>query len=550
MKGFLYHISQNDVPAVLAELKKVDWDGNSLVNGVFASSTDEEASRNVIYHPLVEAVRCESSDVIEALVSREEYPFIMSLDQVARSAGQETSPIHMACQTRNAQILRTLLRAGANPNFFVSIEDLHDTKSTLRYPPLLSLTGTDAKTLACRRVLLEYGANPNAIFHKGHTLLHWDCLCSNIQGAALLLQFGADANHKPPRGTCPSHIAYWTRNLDLGQLLKQHGATFGAFYEVEMYQTIEAYLESGDAKVDECPFDGLGLLHACAFSLASVDIEAADHLVQVALRCGVNLNVPCQRERQPTALMIGCGIGNASLSLAILQHCPESHTVVDDHGCTCLFYAVGSLVNTRRIMERLVQVGANLDAPSTVLSRTALHEACLFFYEDPQNLRCLIRLGANLDAVDDKGWTGLHYACLPALEGNLTSMRVLLEEGAHVNARDYQASSPLHLCCMDVNHDERRSMVRLPVESLGPPWGRRCGSDGDDCDLPLKAIQLLLSNGADPVAVDKAGNMPFFYLCHTDGSETQRREAYQISARMVILQAASHRGLFGWIIRR
>lgn len=154
--------------------------------------------------------------------------------------------------------------------------------------------------MACRRLLLQFGANPNAALNQGHTLLHWDCLRPSLQGAALLLEFGANASHQPPHGAVPSHIAYWSRNLELGQLLKQHGATFGAFYEREMYQTVEAYLELGDARVDDCAFEGLGLLHVCPFPLSWVEQKAANRLVQVAQQRRANLNLPCERERSPS----------------------------------------------------------------------------------------------------------------------------------------------------------------------------------------------------------------------------------------------------------
>lgn len=564
-QGLLHSIEQDIKTKVLDVLKAKAWDGHSclseqkpLRDKKNTSHTCNDDNETCSHHPLVEAVRCQSHAVLQAILDKYYHVCPPTNDVTPNviafcpALQQTTSPVHMACHMKDATALRFLLEAGADPNLTATSSSSLLTKACddpTRLAPLLTLTDTSPESLACRRILLEYGANPNAMFYHGHTLLHWDCLRPSLSGAAMLLDFGAHAHHKPTHGTVPSHIAYWSRNLELGQLLKQNGATFGAFYERELYQTVEAYLESGDAHLEECPYDGLGLLHVCAFSVSWVEQETANHLVQVAVQSGANLNLPCQRERSPTPLMIASGVGNTPLSLAILRYCPHTdpaHAAMDDQGCTSIFYAVGSLVNTRRIMQQLVAVGANLNAKSKFLSRTALHEGALFFYTVPTNLQSLIDLGAHLNVTDTKGWTALHYSCLPALEGNLSSTRVLLQAGALINAVDYQGRTPLHFATRNICREERRGMVRLPTERYGPTT-----SSGPGKFPMLDLVKLLLDHGADSVAVDHDGNLPMFHLCHAPSTDHDNDDDVlvalaHLATLWVLVQAAAHEGLFDW----
>eukprot|EP00977_Amphora_coffeiformis_P011832 scaffold2903_cov170-Amphora_coffeaeformis.AAC.9 len=546
-------IGDDNVPAVLEVLEHCSA---STEGKTETDTSDRDDIPCCFFHTLMETIRQKSHNTLRELL--EKYP-----NSIKALIQTKPDPLHVACQLQDPQAVRVLLQAGADPNLVTT-----DTQNP-SLPPLLTLTDTSADSLACRRWLLQHHADPNARFpDNGHTLLHWDCLRPNMEGADLLLQYGANANCKPSpphrhHGTVPSHIAYWTRNLDLGQLLKQHGATFGVFYEIEMYQTLEAYLKSSSVGpatvVNECPFDGLGLLHTCAFSLAKIDVKDANHLIQVALQNRVNVNLPCLRERRPTPLMIACGVGNAALSLAILQNCPESHAVTDDQGCTSLFYAVGSIIDIRCIMEKLVAVGADLNVRSHHLSRTALHEGALFYYTVPNNLKTLLRLllgskrrGSEdiaTNITDAQGFTALHYACLPGLEGNASSARVLLEyDGGgcvNVNAHDKQGRTPLHVCSMDLYHRERRAMVRLPMEPFGPPWLPNQAASSSGLETMVK---LLLQHGGDPTVTDNAGNLPFFYLC--DQTTTTRDEDSKAQQRLssisLQVRAAAHCGLFGW----
>jgi len=518
-----------------------------------------------VFHILMEVIRHKSHNTLQALLDK--YP-----NSIKTLIQTKPDPLHAACEIQDPRAVCMLLQAGADPNLVTT----DNTQQNLSLPPLLTLTDKNKDSLACRRLLLQHHADPNATFpSNGHTLLHWDCLRPNMEGATLLLKYGADANcmpsssvpHRHRPGTVPSHIAFWTRNLDLGQLLTEYGATFGAFYENEMYHTLETYFESSGEQataVNECPFDGLGLLHTCAFSVAKVDEEDADHLIQVAMQHGVDINLPCLRERRPTPLMVACGVGNIAMSMAILKNCPGSHAVTDDQGCTSLFYAVGSIVDTRRIMERLATVGANLNIRSYHLSRTALHEGALFYYTVPSNLKTLLRLlsdsrrrGRDEDitnAKDAKGFTALHYACLPGLEGNASSARILLEyeggSGVNVNAQDKQGRTPLHVCSMNLYHRERRAMVRLPVEPYGPPWlptQATTGSSSSSSALETM-INLLLHHGGDPSLADHAGNLPFFYLCNdtTSVKEEKSNIQQQLSSVWMQIRSAAHYGLFGW----
>lgn len=63
----------------------------------------------------------------------------------------------------------------------------------------------------------------------------------------------------------------------------------------------------------------------------------------------------------------------------------------------------------------------------------------------------MLENGANLKAVDLRGYTPFHYMCFNAMistELQLQGLEQLLRSGADINAKEYRVrASPLHLLC-------------------------------------------------------------------------------------------------------
>ncbi|XP_011333158.1 DNA-binding protein RFXANK isoform X1 [Ooceraea biroi] len=87
---------------------------------------------------------------------------------------------------------------------------------------------------------------------------------------------------------------------------------------------------------------------------------------------------------------------------------------------------------------------------------------------------------SSVDATDEKGLTGLMWACA---YGQLGSVKQLLKWGANVNFRGPKLETSLHLAAAYGHHD---------------------------------VVKLLLSHNADPNTCDEDGNTPLIYGAHYD----------------------------------
>ena len=94
---------------------------------------------------------------------------------------------------------------------------------------------------------------------------------------------------------------------------------------------------------------------------------------------------------------------------------------------------------------------------------------------NPEGVRRLLRLGADVDCRDTQGKTALHRA---AKAGFTVTIGILLEHGASVNRKDDKGETPLF--------DAIRSTIK-------------------DADRKAEAIRVLLEAGADPLDVNRRG---------------------------------------------
>lgn len=92
---------------------------------------------------------------------------------------------------------------------------------------------------------------------------------------------------------------------------------------------------------------------------------------------------------------------------------------------------------------------------------------------DYEEVKRLLMLGVSPNSTNHDGLSALHQCCIEASEPMID---LLLEYGAHVDARDTEHWTPLHAACT-------------------------CGH--------LSLVQVLVENGADLLAVNGDGNMPF-----------------------------------------
>ena len=78
---------------------------------------------------------------------------------------------------------------------------------------------------------------------------------------------------------------------------------------------------------------------------------------------------------------------------------------------------------------------ADVNLVCTSSNSSALHEN-----DDEEKLKILIEFGANVNAIDNQGFTPLHSI---SLKGDVNCAKLLIENGANVNAKDNDGQTPL-----------------------------------------------------------------------------------------------------------
>lgn len=149
-------------------------------------------------------------------------------------------PLHYACQVPDtslgAECVSLLLRAGANVN----------ATSRFGLTPLMLAAryGTDGRTV---QVLLDWNADPR-ICGGGHSTaaLHYACESGNVDSIRRILRANPDmANWATPMGFTPLICACQTDCVDGAKMLLQYGANVNAREEGEQYTALHDACENG-----------------------------------------------------------------------------------------------------------------------------------------------------------------------------------------------------------------------------------------------------------------------------------------------------------------
>jgi ankyrin repeat protein len=169
-------------------------------------------------------------------------------DQGIPVAGDVVTPLQFAASSGKPELIRQVIRAGANPNFAGTgdgeLPPLELVLSTRKYEAasvllelgaradyvmpytkvsaLMSLAFDDRPgNLAGRMAedLIKKGAAVNAADAKGNTPLHWGARAGNADYAKTLLKHGADACARNQKGERPGDVV--KTDKDLRQVLAQ-----------------------------------------------------------------------------------------------------------------------------------------------------------------------------------------------------------------------------------------------------------------------------------------------------------------------------------------
>jgi len=193
--------------------------------------------------------------------------------------------------------------------------------------------------------------------------------------------------------------------------------------------------------------------------------------------------------------------GDAVRVREVLIKSPQGLSGRDGLGYAALHWA--ALHNRARILEMLLDAGADIECPGGEDGRSALQLAAL--RGNDAAIRILLARGAGVNVCDTRGQTSLHIA---AAAGHASAAGLLLRGGAAVYASDLSGLTPLHLAC----HHGHKDAARVLLAWKGTPhvkdnFGQtplHLAAWGGHCAL----IEMLLARGAEIDAGDNRGLSP------------------------------------------
>lgn len=368
-------------------------------------------SRTLLHTAVIE----EQVEVVSDLVNQ-------GADVNAKDFNGDT-PLQLAIETRNLNILKLLLDAGVK-NYDKSIGLRKAIRSNNENMLKLLInagasvgeideesTGSTSLHAAAEwgnsnilKVLIDAGADVNATDYFKKTPLSMALKSKNVNAFKLLLKAGADINAESSSGLTLLHTVIKSRDLDTSKMLIDAGANVNAF----------------DCMGNSC-------LHMAIIS-GYVDI------VKLLIDSGANVND--KNEDEITPLCLAVQSKNIYATILLIVAGADVH-YKGQFGNTHLHRA--SKLDCIRVPRFLIYVEADIDAENEN-GDTPLHIAV-----ESNNVRVvklLIDFGADVEAFRYETFSRpLHVA---AENENIEIMKLLVYSGADVNVVNYQGT-PLTL---------------------------------------------------------------------------------------------------------
>lgn len=189
--------------------------------------------------------------LLESLLRHGADPDVPDVDGLA--------PVHHATETQNTNALTVLLDAGANAD---ALDKLYQT------PLLLAIMADD---LPMAETLIKYGADPNQRDRRGDTILHKAVRRRKVESVRFLIEKGADPKVFNFKSMAPIHIAALNGQDELVELfLEQPGmvdlrgdddrTAFDHALRRNKYETAQLLIKHG-ADIDRIMSNGYTAIH-------------------------------------------------------------------------------------------------------------------------------------------------------------------------------------------------------------------------------------------------------------------------------------------------
>jgi uncharacterized protein len=368
-------------------------------------------------------------------------------------------PLSTACTNGNAALVRLLLDAGANAN------------ASLPGGETVLMTAARVGSLEAIKALLARGANPNAQERRDQTALMWAAAEGHATVVRALIEAGSTINATLPSGFTPLFFAVREGHIDVVRVLLEAGVNVNETLQPKAERPASP-LGTNYRPIRKGTSPLMLAVENGHFDLAMALVEAgADPNDQ---RSGFTPLHAISWVRKPDASDVGdpAPIGSGSLTSLQFVHAlvarganvnarlgkgvprpPASATLLGTEGATPFLMAADRA--DVPLMRELLKAGADPFLPNADKS-TPLMAAAGFGTSDPleeagtedealEATKMLLDLGADINAVDNKGDTAMHgaaYGNFPAI------VQLLADRGADINVwkqPDKEGRTPLYI---------------------------------------------------------------------------------------------------------
>ncbi|CAB0041348.1 unnamed protein product [Trichogramma brassicae] len=476
-------------------------------------------------------------------------------------------PLHLALSNRRKEVVRLLLKVGANPNlanakgltplqiicqrqcnddlmemFFETLDEIQgevqiDAPNERRMTPLQSVVCNRFQKLA--KLLLRNGAEPDVANCWGETPMHIICRDYDLEWLQMIFEMEAynvkrkivNVHAVDQSGQTPLHCALFYGRQMMSELLLNNGANPNI--------------------VDN---KGLTALHmVCA---RPRDLEFVESFFRSCEDNQLPVFIDQQDELGNTPLLLALRSGNKWENIELLLNRGADPNLANAQRLTPLRLMIQNDCYNHETVIMLCRISEELNKPLQIdaqdeKGRTALHWALL--QHNMGLAETLLRNGANPNLADAQGFTPLHIVCMRRRDFTLVdrfrrspsiltphsgntweTIEILLRSGADPTVLNANGSTPLEIICMGRRHC-REEYIRAMLQMLREAkeeHRRMALADAEyqlNCDLPLlqvlryglhwPMIQMLLIRGCDPNMPHERGMTLLHKICKNNDSE-------------------------------
>ncbi|CAH0047123.1 unnamed protein product [Clonostachys solani] len=313
------------------------------------------------------------------------------------------SPLQLATQANNFGMIKYLLQCNADTNDLPALEILEKDLRSGDYETPLSYAVL-GNNLQIATLLLDSGANPDAVSLHGHTALGVACRVENVHMIKLLLAYGATPQYHlgPESGSSPLQVAILHKDPTLVDDLLQRGADINspAFFEGGR-TALQAAAEAGNAP-----------------------------LFKLLINMGADINLPAAAENGVTCLQAAMLSGNDEIIETIMNY-----------GGTATADSILCAVKMRspKMVDFAMGLGADVNSPGFAYLGLKIKHLLVvtplvlaIYNQDFDMTHKLLLSGANVSPIDCESGSilPLHQAIRAR---NLPITKILLSFGADPN---------------------------------------------------------------------------------------------------------------------